>query len=115
VKVVLMLRVDEAAVAAMSADERDAMYAEYGRWVSELAGRGLLIDGAELLPTPAASTVRAHSGEPVASAGPADPRAEQVAGYFLIECDSVEAAIAAAGLLPAARHGSVEVRPLVER
>jgi hypothetical protein len=115
VKVVLMIRVDEAAVAALGDEGRAAMYAQYGAWAAELAGRGMLIDGAELHPTPAASTVRVRDGRPAAAPGPADPGAEQVAGYFLIECDSMDEAIAAAGRLPAAAHGSVEVRPLVER
>jgi len=81
----------------------------------ELAGRGMMIDGAELRPTTAATTVRIRDGRTLVTDGPFAETKEQLGGYFVVECESLDEAIEAAGKLPTARHGSIEVRPLVER
>ena len=91
------------------------MYQEYAAVSEELARRGMMIDGAELQPTAAATTVRVRDGRALVTDGPFAETKEQLGGYFVIECESLDEAIEAAGKLPTARHGSIEVRPLVER
>ena len=36
-------------------------------------------------------------------------------GYYLFEADDLDAAVAIASRIPAARIGAIEVRPVVER
>jgi hypothetical protein len=105
----------EDAWAALPAAQREAAYAEYAGWVAEASGRGMMLDGAELEPTSAATSVRVRDGRTLIVDGPFAETKEQLGGYFLLECETLDDAIEAAGRIPAARTGTVEVRPLVER
>jgi hypothetical protein len=114
-KYLLAIYADEAGTTAMTDDDRRAMYAEYAELSEDLGRRGMLIDGAELRSTSAATTVRVRDGRPLVTDGPFAETKEQLGGYFVIECATIDEAIEAAGRIPTARQGSVEVRPLVER
>jgi hypothetical protein len=62
-------------------------------------------------------TIRPVNGEPTVSAGPLFQAAAQLGSVFIIEADSMEAAIAVASLHPAAILGEeygfgIEIRPL---
>lgn len=46
--------------------------------------------------------------------GPFAETREQLGGFFLVEATDLDEAIAIAGRIPAARWGTVEVRPVVE-
>jgi hypothetical protein len=115
VKYLLAIYADEAEWGALSDDDRQAMYVEYARFAEDMGRRGMMIDGAELRPTAAATTVRVRDGRTLVTDGPFAETKEQLGGYFVVECDSIDDAIEAAGQMPTARHGCIEVRPLVER
>ena len=114
-KYLLAIYADEADWAEIGDEGRQEMYREYAAVSEELAQRGMMIDGAELAPTAAATTVRVRDGRALVTDGPFAETKEQLGGYFVIECDTIDEAIEAAGKLPTARQGSIEVRPLVER
>lgn len=85
-----------------------ADYSEFGRSAAEFV-RG----GAALFPTATATTVRvaAKGGSPVVTDGPYAETKEVLSGFFLLEADDLDAAIALAERIPAAWAGAVEVRP----
>ncbi len=114
-KYLLAIYADEAEWADLSAADREAMYVEYARFAEDMGRRGMMIDGAELRPTAAATTVRVRDGRTLVTDGPFAETKEQLGGYFVVECESIDDAIEAAGQMPTARHGCIEVRPLVER
>jgi hypothetical protein len=114
-KYLLAIYADEAEWSELGDEGRQAMYQEYGAVSEDLARRGMMIDGAELQPTAAATTVRIREGRTLVTDGPFAETKEQLGGYLVVECESLDEAIEAAGKLPTARHGSIEVRPLVER
>ena len=89
------------------ADEM-AEYREFGKkHASAIKG------GNALQPTSSAHTVRVQNGEIKTIDGPFAETKEQLGGYYLIDAkDDKEAATIAAGI-PAARHGSIEVRPIM--
>lgn len=97
----------------LSEDERNALYAEYGRLSSDLRERGAYVAGDELQATDTATTVRVRDGETLISDGPFAETKERLGGYYLIEAESLDEALAWAARIPSARHGSVEVRPVV--
>ncbi len=99
----------------LSDADRQAMYVEYAELSEDLGRRGMMIDGAELRPTSAATTVRVRDGRSLVTDGPFAETKEQLGGYFVVECDTIDEAIESAARIPGARHGSIEVRPLVER
>lgn len=89
--------------------------AETTAWVREYTANGLRLDvGARLRPATEATTVRAHGGETLLTDGPFAETREQIIGFDLIECDSLDDAIAAVATLPhvALGLGMVEIRPL---
>ena len=109
---ILLIAYDETLDEALSPDEAAAQTAAYGAWVEQCAARGALRGGERLRPTSDATTVQVRNDEVVTTDGPFAETKEQIAGYFVIECDDLDQAVQAASMLPAARTGSVEVRPI---
>jgi len=113
-KYLLLIYSSEKDQAAMSHDERHAMYEDYGKVAREMEERGVMRGGDELADTDAATTVRIRDGEQLVTDGPFAETKEQLGGYFLVEVDDLDTAIEFAAKIPGARHGSIEVRPIVE-
>ncbi len=86
----------------------------YGAFTQEVQGAGKLVAGDRLQPTAAATTVRIRNGETLTTDGPFAETKEQLGGYYILECDNLDEALAYAAKIPAAEHGSVEVRPIAQ-
>ncbi len=78
----------------------------------EIAEKGQLISAAPLHPVVTGSTVRVRDGKQLVTAGPFAETTEQLGGYYLIEVENLDEAIAIASRLPPAKKGTVEIRPL---
>jgi hypothetical protein len=92
--------------------QREAEMGEYMA-ISELPA---VTGGAQLEPSATATTVRVREGATLTTDGPFAETKEQLGGYYVFEADDLDAAIAVAARIPAARTGgAVEVRPVVER
>ena len=109
----LLIYDDEKAWATMAEDERNAVYGEYFAYTNELRASGGYIDGNPLQPTSTATTVRIRNGEQVVTDGPFAETKEQLGGYYVIEADSADDAVAWAAKIPGARYGTIEVRPVM--
>jgi hypothetical protein len=59
-----------------------------------------------------ATTVRVREGKTSVTDGPFAETKEQLAGFYLIEAQNLDEAIALAAKIPPARVGSIEVRPI---
>jgi len=96
----------------LPADEQQAIVDEYLA-IGQAPG---IVGGAQLQPVETATTVRVQNGETLLTDGPFVDAKEHLGGYLLLEADDLDAALAIAARIPAARMGgAVEVRPLVER
>ena len=74
---------------------------------------GVLL-GAEQLTWPdTATTIRLSEGERLLTDGPFAETKEQLGGFYLIDAANIDQAIGMAGEIPAARHGCIEVRPIM--
>ena len=85
--------------------------------VSEtLRKRGIFLAGDPLLPTGTASTVRMRGGKSVATDGPFAETKEQLLGFYIVDCASLDQAIETAKELAVANPGtgSYEIRPVAE-
>jgi hypothetical protein len=58
--------------------------------------------------------VRGREGVPVITDGPYLEAKEQLAGYFVVDCESPERAAEIAARFPDARFAAVEVRPIMD-
>jgi hypothetical protein len=105
---------DEAAVNALSKEQDDALMAELEVVRRRLEDR--MGPVARLMPTTAATTLRART-EPLVMDGPFAETKEALLGFYIIECVSLEEAIEAARDLMAPRMAAglmstLEIRPI---
>jgi hypothetical protein len=81
-------------------------------WAAEVEARGRAAEGDRLRPIEEAKTVRIRSGRLDVVDGPYAEAKEWVAGYDIIDCDSIDEAVGIAARHPMARFGRVEVREI---
>ena len=95
--------------ASLSQDEQKAVFADY-QAVSQTPG---VTTGPRMQAPEMATTVRVHDGKTITTDGPYVEMKEALGGYLFFEADDLDAAIALAARVPAARlGGGVEIRPL---
>ncbi len=111
-KYLLMFMGSDEQRAARPDAERNAKYAEIGKWWEDHSKAGRILGGEELAPRATATTVRHTPNGPVVTDGPYMEAKELIGGYGLIEVPSLDEAIAMAKSWPAG--STVEIRPLVE-
>lgn len=80
----------------------------------ELAAKGKFIATAPLQSVATASSVRVREGRMLVTDGPFAETTEQLGGYFLLDLENLDEAIAIAGRLPSVRKGVAEIRPLLD-
>ncbi|MFN0096694.1 MAG: YciI family protein [Dehalococcoidia bacterium] len=90
------------------------MMAGYGAFTAEVRGNGMFDNGDPLQPVATAKTVRVRDGEPLVMAGPFAETAEQLGGFYILNCKDIDEAVAYAAKIPGAKLGSIEVRPIME-
>jgi hypothetical protein len=96
---------------------QEQRWAEMPLWLELTEGlrkAGLLVSNAALHSPDTATTVRARGGEAEITDGPFAVTKEYLAGYYVLECADLDEALRHAARFPTARHGSVEVRPIVD-
>lgn len=96
----------------MTPPARSALYQEYRQLIQELSENDKFRAGDELKPTTTATTVRIRDDKRLVTDGPFAKTEEQLGGYFLVDADDLDEAIAIAARIPSARDGSIEVRPI---
>jgi hypothetical protein len=97
--------------AALPADEQRQVWADY-QAVNETPG---FMPGVRMADPETATTVRVQDGSTLTTDGPFVETKEALGGYCFFEADDLDAAIALAARMPAARYGgAIEIRPLVE-
>ena len=80
----------------------------------ELTEAGALVDSSPLSPPAEARTIRIRRGDRLVVDGPFAETKEVLGGYYLIEAESLEAAVEWAQRLRHDADGSIEVRPLLQ-
>jgi hypothetical protein len=109
----LLIYGDQNGRESMSEEERGQVFQAYGAFTQELQASGAMKGGEALQPTQTATTVRVRDDETLTTDGPFAETKEQLGGFYLIEAGSLDDAIEWAAKIPGAKHGSVEVRPLM--
>jgi hypothetical protein len=110
----LLIYENEVEGAARDAAAMNAMMAEYGTFTQSIVQSGNFKAGDALQKTATATTVRVRNGKTLTTDGPFAETKEVLGGLFVVEADDIDTALALAERIPAARNGSVEVRPIVE-
>jgi len=99
---------------AMDEAEREHCYAESMQLAQELKANGQFVATSPLQPVATATTVKIRDGKRLVTDGPFAEAREQLGGYFLVDVKDLDVAIGIAARIPAARVGTVEIRPVIE-
>jgi hypothetical protein len=99
---------------ALTAAEREHCYIESTELADRLKAAGQYLGANPLQPVATATSVRVRGGKRLDTDGPFAETREQLGGYFLIDAKNLDEALEIAGRVPAARWGTVEVRPVTE-
>lgn len=111
-----MLMYCETAAEQARAEDPSQAEAYWGAWtayIDAIEASGLVRGGNGLQPPHTASTVRVVDGQRQVHDGPFADTREHLGGYFILDCDTLEVALAWAARAPCATAGSVEVRPVM--
>jgi hypothetical protein len=110
----LLIYANEQGWANQSEEQSQVQFQEYMAFTKDIVDRGIQKSGEALQPTATATTVRVRDGETLTTDGPFAETKEQLGGFYIVECNDLDEAIAVAARIPDARGGSVEVRPVME-
>lgn len=110
----LLLIYQAEAGAATAADDAEmaSELAAYAGFTREARERDLYVAGEALEPTSTATSVRIRDGRTVVTDGPFAETKEALGGFYLLDCRDLDEAIEMAAKIPAARRGTIEVRPV---
>lgn len=92
----------------------DTLVADILDWDREMERRGVRRGGQPLRPPSDAVTLRVRDGSPHLTPGPFSDASDKMAAYELLDCGSLEEAVAFASSHPMAAAGTIEVRPVWE-
>ena len=85
----------------------------YGAFTKEVREAGIMKEGAPLQGVDTATTVRVRGGKTDVIDGPFAETKEVLGGYYVLECENLDDAIAYAAKIPSAEFGSIEIRPVL--
>ena len=109
----LLIYGDQNGWQSRSEEENGQIMQAYYQFTQELQDSGAMAAGDALEPTQTATTVRVRNDETLTTDGPFAETKEQLGGYYLVDVKSLDEALEWAAKIPGAKHGSVEVRPVM--
>ena len=98
----------------LSEQERSEFGHGHAALTKSLKASGILRAAEGLPDLSAAKRVSVRDSQVIASDGPFAEVKEYLAGFYLIECDTIDDAIKHAAQVPDAQFGEVEVRPVLD-
>ena len=110
-KYMLLVYLDEN---CLSESEREQCYVDSAQLTRELHEQGKYVGAGPLHPIATATSLRVRDGKRLVTDGPFAETREQLGGYFLVEANNLDEALKIAERVPAAKHGTIEIRPVLE-
>jgi hypothetical protein len=95
-------------------DEKPEAKGDIEAWLEEVERTRKRVTGNRLRSKMQAKTVRVRKGKLLVTDGPFAETREVIVGFDILECDSMEEAIAVAAKHPMARAGRIELREFLE-
>lgn len=87
------------------------------RWIAVdkvFKDEGVFVGGEALEASPTATRVQVRRGRTITTDGPFAETKEQLGGYYILDCESLEEAIRYAAMIPVEETGTIEVRPIMD-
>jgi hypothetical protein len=99
---------------AWTLEERERCMQDSVALCHELHAKGQFLGASPLHSITTATSISRRDGKRLITDGPFAETAEQLGGYFLIDVDNLDEAIAIADRIPGGRKGTIEIRPIME-
>ncbi len=94
--------------------ERESCMRESMAIGAELTAQGKLLASSPLHSVTTATCLRVREGKRLITDGPFAETTEQLGGYYILDVENLDEALAIAGRLPPAAKGTVEIRPIFD-
>jgi len=111
---VLLIYGSEIEYGKLPEEKRKSLMEAHAPLADDMLKRNILIGGGPLQPTSTAVTVRMRKGRKMTTDGPFAETKEQLAGFYVVDCNNLDEAIALAARIPDVEVGSIEIRPVIE-
>lgn len=111
-KYMLLMYWNQSEMPEYTPEEQREVQRKWMDYNKEAQAAGVLIDTNGLSPAGSATTIRVRDGKTLITDGPFAETHEQMGGYYMLECADLDEAIRWAERIPAAKQGSIEIRPL---
>ena len=105
---------DETNMLSPGTPEMEKLMAGYNSATETYKNDGVMVAGDPLELSSTATTVRVRNGKTETMDGPFAETKEQLAGYYIFECDNLDDAIKYAAMIPHAALCAIEVRPIMD-
>ncbi len=99
---------------ALNDEERQQCYVDSTQLTHDLAQKGQFVAASPLHPVSTATSVRVREGKALVTDGPFAETHEQLGGYYIVDAENLDDAIAIAERIPPAKKGTIEIRPIME-
>ena len=109
----LMIYQNEAEYGKIDPSTAKKMLEEYGAFTQSIIQSGNFKAGDRLQPATTATTVRVRDGKTLTTDGPFAETREQLGGFYIVDAKDLDDAVGLAARIPAAKTGSIEVRPIM--
>lgn len=94
--------------------EFEGMMSDFFAANEKMRADGVMLDGEGLQGIDTATSLRIKSGKVETMDGPFAETREHLGGYYVIDVPDLDAALKYAALIPSAKFGTIEVRPLMD-
>ncbi len=110
----LLIYTNEKADGSMTPEAREKNMGRYYAFTQKVKELGVYLGGEALQSISSATSVRVKNGKMMTTDGPFAETKEQLGGFYLLDCKDLDQALKLAAEIPAAEHGTVEVRPIMK-
>ena len=111
---ICLIYTDENAEANQTPEQEAEVYDAYNAFSKAVRDAGVMVSGEAFHPTRTAKTVQMPNGSSQTTSGPAVQTPLQLGGYYILDTPDIDTAAHWAAQIPGAKHGKIEVRPLVD-
>ncbi len=112
-KYIMLIYGDPAHDTTMTPEDMQEEMAQYNAFGAMLRNRGTTYMGEALMPVNTATTVRVRDNKTLTTDGPFAETHEVLGGFYMLDANDLDDAIAIASQIPGAKKGSIEIRPVV--
>jgi hypothetical protein len=110
----LLIWGDPERFATLPPAEQEGWMGEYFAFSTAIQESGEMVAGDPLQGDDTATTVSVQNGDRVTTDGPFTETKETLGGYYVVDVKDLDRALELAAMIPDARTGKIEVRPLME-